>query len=109
MHVFIWRLPLDEGVCVRVWVRVSYTGPWGGQSPAPACVCMCAGVVPSPCPVSRAVCVCAAWAGQAAGAAAVLALRDKVAVQDVDIAALQAMQRANGVEPHYPPGRCPSA
>lgn len=46
--------------------------------------------------------------GQAAGAAAVLAIRHGVAVQDVPIDQLQAMQRANGVEPHYPPGRCPT-
>jgi len=45
--------------------------------------------------------------GQAAGAAAFLAVRDKVAVQDVSIPELQAIQRANGVEPHYPAGRCP--
>lgn len=44
--------------------------------------------------------------GQAAGAAAVLAIQHGVAVQDVPIADLQAAQRANGVEPHYPPGRC---
>ncbi len=44
---------------------------------------------------------------QAAGAAAYLAIRDKVAVQDVSIPDLQALQRANGVEPHYPAGRCP--
>jgi hypothetical protein len=47
--------------------------------------------------------------GQAAGGAAYLAIRDKVAVQDVPIAELQALQRANGVEPHYPAGRCPNA
>jgi hypothetical protein len=44
--------------------------------------------------------------GQAAGAAAFLAVRDKVSVQDVSIPDLQALQRANGVEPHYPAGRC---
>lgn len=46
--------------------------------------------------------------GQAAGAAAYLAIKHGVAVQDVPLAELQAMQRANGVEPHYPPGRCPN-
>lgn len=39
--------------------------------------------------------------GQAAGAAAWLAVRDGVAVQDVNIAALQIIQRNNGVDPHY--------
>jgi hypothetical protein len=47
--------------------------------------------------------------GQAAGAAAFLAIKHGVAVQDVPLPELQALQRANGVEPHYPPGRCPSA
>jgi hypothetical protein len=46
--------------------------------------------------------------GQAAGAAAVLAIRHGVAVQDVPIDELQALQRAYGVEPHFPPGRCPA-
>lgn len=39
--------------------------------------------------------------GQAAGAAAWLAARDGVAVHEVSIAELQALQRAGGVDPHY--------
>ncbi len=46
--------------------------------------------------------------GQAAGAAAFLAVRDGVFVQDVAIPELQSLLRATGVEPHFPPGRCPS-
>ncbi len=44
--------------------------------------------------------------GQAAGAAAVLAVRDQVPVQDVNVTQVQAVQRAYGVEPHFPVGRC---
>ena len=40
--------------------------------------------------------------------AAYLAVRDGVAVQDVNITELQDLQRQHGVEPHYPPGRCPA-
>eukprot|EP01116_Phalansterium_solitarium_P022331 TRINITY_DN732_c0_g1_i1.p1 TRINITY_DN732_c0_g1~~TRINITY_DN732_c0_g1_i1.p1 ORF type:complete len:604 (+),score=143.34 TRINITY_DN732_c0_g1_i1:121-1932(+) len=44
--------------------------------------------------------------GQAAGAAAFLAIKHGVDVHDVPISELQALQRANGVSPHWPPGAC---